>query len=67
MLNKNKIEKKKKNLRKCKKYKDKKLIPGKKLCCKCYKELDLLLYNHIFADGDAVYEEEEVYLDERLK
>ena len=48
-----------------KKYKDQKFIPGKKICRKCYKELGLLLYSDILADGDAVYEVEEVYLDER--
>ena len=35
----------------------------KKLCCTCYKELDLLLDSDILVDDDAFYE---VYLDERL-
>ena len=42
------------------------LIPGKKVCCKCNNELDLLLHSDILADGDPVFEVEEVYLDERL-
>ena len=44
-------------------YNDQKSISGKKLCCTCYKELDLLLDSDILVDGDAIYE---VYLDERL-
>ena len=49
-----------------KKHKDQKLIPGNKICCKCYKEFDLLLHSDILA-GVVIYEvEDEVYLDEKL-
>ena len=44
-----------------------KLILGKKLCCKCYKELDSLWHSDFLADGNPVYGVEgEVYIAERL-
>ena len=43
-----------------KNFKDHKLISGNKLCCKCYKKLNLMFHSDILAGCD------DVSVDERL-
>ena len=50
-----------------KNFKDHKLISGNKLCCKCYKKLNLMFHSDILAGCDATYQvEDDVSVDQRL-